>query len=84
MRVLDLCHVPDKFLPTAEKNLRTVIKYMKNREHPRVLNRMLKQDEDFKGVPQDTLCLIKAISGAQFEIPEKEEKIDMCYAEKVW
>ena len=84
MRVLDLCHVPDKFLPTAEKNLRTVIKYMKNRDHPRVLRRMLEQDEDFKGVPQDTVCLIKAISGAKFEISENEEKIDMCYAEKVW
>ena len=45
---------------------------------------MLKQDEDFKSVPQDTVCLIKAISGAQFKIPEKEEKIDMCYAEKFW
>ena len=41
---------------------------------------MLEQDEDFKGVPQDTACLIKAISGAKFEIPEKEERIDMCYA----
>lgn len=82
MRLLSLREIPEKNLPHCEKNLRTVVKYLKYEDDPEGLAELLDSDADFKDVPVDAARVIEAITETEIEIPEQQEKVDMCKAQR--
>ena len=83
MRLLSLREIPEKNLPRCEKNLRTMVKYLKCEDDPVALANLLESDPDYQEVPVDTARAIGAITRTKIEIPQKQETVNMCYAQKV-
>ena len=67
----------------AEKlctDLKEVMLFVKYSDDKDKLTAVIEQDEKFKAIPRDTAEVIKAVTGTDIRINEREERVDMCKA----
>ena len=60
--------------------LRNVMKFVKYSGSQSELVHMMNEDETFHDLSWDTANTINAVTGSQINLPEREERVDMCKA----
>ena len=61
-------------------SLREVMLFIKYSKDKAKLNDMVQKDERFKNMDRGAATVIKTVTGAEIEVDEKEDKVDMCQA----
>lgn len=73
-------HMTDEEIDRFTTSLREVMLFIKYSKDRAKLNDMVQKDERFKHVDRGAATVISTVTGAEIEVEDEEEKVDMCQA----